>query len=105
LLWEHGWSKALEFREVRDFTDATTLIAVLDEWRKQKAGRSWRMGSGYAVPIADRLPDVLDEDPATGLVANELGGTWSEHEGFSDDPTEALAQAFADALEGVQDGR
>lgn len=79
-------------RKVKDLTDPTSLLPLVEAWRAQRRWRGW---SVYT-PVAGMFPDI---EQATAIVVN----TSRHFEAVGETPWEALALAFAEALE-VQKG-
>lgn len=77
-------------RVAKDLTDLTSLLAVVEAWRQQKPLRSWSIDSqvDYATQPIPTLPYAV--------IGNERN---EDFETDGETPWEALALAFAEALE------
>jgi len=82
-------------KQAKDLTRPEYLLPLVEAWRSQRKGRSWRVLSPYQ--SMDRTPpDVDSYAPAHAAVFTDHR---TAHDRSETDPWEALAYAFAEALE------
>ena len=90
LAWHPEWRIG---RVAKDLTDPTSLLAVVEAWRAQKLPENKLYPRYWAI---DSAKDVVEEGMACAVVVNEFN---REYAWDAETPWEALAQAFAEALE------